>query len=72
MTELLEKAFRAAADLPEAEQNQVAGWLLAEIESERRWSRAFEGSQDELSKLADQALDEVDHGETEALDPSSL
>jgi len=39
MTKLLEKAFEEAAKLPAGDQDSLAEWLLAEIESEERWSR---------------------------------
>ncbi len=47
------------AQLPETEQDTVASLLLAELESERRWSEAFAASQDELAALPDDALREV-------------
>lgn len=36
MTELLEKAFAAATNLPEEEQDRLARWILEEIASEQR------------------------------------
>jgi hypothetical protein len=56
MTQLLERAFAAASKLPAAEQDAVASFLLAEIESEHRWSAAF-------ATLADEALREFEAGE---------
>ena len=35
MTELLEKAFAAAAKPPPAEQEALAAWILEELSSER-------------------------------------
>ncbi len=35
MTELLEKAFQEASELPEPEQNVLARWLMDEIISEK-------------------------------------
>jgi hypothetical protein len=61
MTQLLEKAFAEASSLPEADQNALAEWLLEEIRSERRWSKAFAESEDVLEKLADEALAEKRH-----------
>jgi hypothetical protein len=68
MTQLLERAFAAAARLPETEQDAVASLLLAELESERRWSEAFAASQEQLSALADEALHEFEAGETKLMD----
>ena len=64
MTRLLERAFTEASKLSETEQDAVASLLLAELESERRWTEAFESSQDQLGKLADEALGEFERGET--------
>lgn len=38
---------------------------LAELQSEERWARAFTASQDELAKLAQEALAEYRAGRTE-------
>lgn len=58
MTKLLTEAFEKASKLPPQEQDQLARWLLEELEDELKWSAAFAGSQDALSKLADEALEE--------------
>ena len=58
MTELLEKALAKVARLPDHEQDAFARWLLDELESERRWSRAFETSQGRLAELAREALED--------------
>jgi len=72
MTKLLEKAFEEAAKLPAGDQDSLAEWLLAEIDSEERWSRQFAASSDQLAELARRALAEHAAGETEDLDPDSL
>jgi hypothetical protein len=58
MTELLERAFEEAAKLTEGEQDSFASLMLAELESERKWSEAFSSTQDQLATLADEALRE--------------
>ena len=72
MTELLEEAFARVARLPDHEQNALARWLMDELESERRWSRAFETSQGRLAELAREALENDSAGRTEPLDPDRL
>jgi hypothetical protein len=72
MTKLLEKAFGEAAKLPDGEQDSLAAWLLAEIESEERWSRQLATSSDQLADLARRALAEHAAGETEDLDPDAI
>ena len=70
MTRLLEKAFEKAATLSPQEQDALADWLLKELESEERWAKLFKNSQDDLSKLGKEALDEHRKGETTDLDIS--
>jgi hypothetical protein len=72
MTKVLEKAFDEASKLSESEQDALGEWLLAEIESEREWDRAFARSQDLLARLAKEALAEHRRGQTDELDPDKL
>lgn len=62
MTELLEKAFAEAANLPEAEQNMLARALLEDFAGEEKWDEALANSQDKLAALADEALAEFEQG----------
>ena len=72
MTRLLEKAFKDASKLPDIEQNALAKWLLQELESERKWGRAFAGSEDILGQLADEAIEAHRQGKTTPLDIDKL
>lgn len=72
MTRLLREAFDKASELTPEEQDTLARFLLAEIESDARWSKAFGNSQDTLAKLADEALEEFRERKTEVLDPDAL
>jgi hypothetical protein len=56
--QLLEQAFQKAASLPDTQQDEIAAWLLAELEAEARWDELFAESQDLLAQLADEALAE--------------
>jgi hypothetical protein len=67
MTKLLEQAFTEASKLPQPEQDLLARRMLADLASERRWDDAFANSQDQLGKLADEALAEFDAGKTKPL-----
>ena len=58
MTELLERAFTGANKLSPNEQNEFAKRWLTELQSEQRWQKSFAASQDELDKLANDALKE--------------
>ena len=72
MTRLLEEAFARVSELPADTQDELARWLLSELESERRWSKLFEESGDALARLAEEALAEHRRGETKELDPENL
>ncbi|HEX3578079.1 MAG TPA: hypothetical protein VHY33_05895 [Thermoanaerobaculia bacterium] len=72
MTGLLEKAMAEAAKLPEEEREAVGAWILAELESERRWDELFAKSQDVLGRLAEEARREYRAGLTQPLDPDKL
>ena len=65
-------AVSEASKLPENEQAAIGAWLLAEIESERRWSEVFERPSAVLERMADEALDEHAPGLTTPLDPDEL
>lgn len=72
MTKLLEQAFREASKLPDIDQNAIAKWMLAELESERKWEKVFAESEDILDKLADEALDTHKLHKTKLLDINTL
>jgi hypothetical protein len=72
MTELLEKAFARAAELPQQEQDALAQWILEVIEEDRQWDETFANSADVLAQLADDALAEYRAGRTQKLDPDQL
>jgi hypothetical protein len=72
MTELLERAFKKASALPEVEQNALAKWVIEELESERKWEKAFSDSEDVLDKLADEALAAHKQGITKHLNIKML
>ena len=67
MTQLLEKAIAEATKLPDQEQDALAAILLAEIESEERWTETLAKSQDLLEELAAEARAEHAAGKTTPL-----
>ncbi len=68
MTKLLEKAFTEASRLPLAMQNMIAERLLEYINAEAKWDDSFAVSQDELSRLADEAVADFQNGKTKPLE----
>lgn len=71
-TALLEKAFEKAAELPEQEQNEFAGFLISELEEEKKWAESFEKYPEVLEKLGQKALKDHREGKTEPLNPDKL
>jgi len=72
MTQLLERAFQRAQELPQADQDIVASLILEEIESEGGWQERFDSSQVLLAKLAQEALDDLRAGRARDLMPDDL
>ena len=74
MNQLLQEAFDRAAELPQEEQDRLARFLLAELESEGQWAELFASheSEDLLERLADEALSEHRAGRTRPLNPEDL
>lgn len=70
MTELLEKAFAEAANLPEHEQDVLAKALLEDLAAEEKWDKTFADSHEKLAVLADEALGEFEQGKTMPLEES--
>lgn len=73
MGKLLDRAVAEAHKLPDEEQEAIGAWLLAEVESERRWDDLFSRAPSEtLKRLAAEALEDFRAGRTEPLDPDAL
>ena len=62
MTPLLQKAFERATTLPQEEQDKFARFLLAELESDQRWTELFSRpeSEDLLERLPMRPLQHID------------
>jgi hypothetical protein len=72
MGKVLQQALTELTKLPETEQDTVGAWILAELESERKWDELFARSPDLLAEMAAEAIREDDAGLTEPLDPEKL
>lgn len=71
MTAALEKAVEVVAALPADRQEAIAALIVEELESERRWDEQFADSQDQLARMAREALAEFHRGETRPLEKDS-
>lgn len=56
-----------ATTLPEEVQNDIAKQLMEDIEGEFQWDNTLARSQDQLAKLANQALEEFKAGRTKKM-----
>jgi hypothetical protein len=72
MGRLLEKAISEASKLPESEQEAIGAWLLAEMQSEARWSTLLSKPAPALERMADEALQEHKQGRTTPLEPDDF
>jgi hypothetical protein len=74
MTQLMEEAIAKASRLTEDEQDALALIILREIESEERWDELFAHpkSVDVLSRLADEAMSDVQSGRVRKLELDDL
>ena len=72
MTKALRDAFNESEKLPEAEQEQLAAAIRAELDAETAWEGRLTASTDALRTLADEALAEHRAGRTRPLDPTKV
>ncbi len=74
MTDLLQRAFKVASELPEEQQDMLAQILLDEIESERKWDELFcrPESEELLNRMAEETLADYNAGLTEPLNLEDL
>lgn len=68
MSTLLEKALEKVSTLPPDQQDAIASQILASIADEEAWKKRFEEKRNVVRRLASEALEEDDRGETVPLD----
>jgi hypothetical protein len=64
MSSLLEKALEKVSALPPDEQEAIASQILASLADEDAWKHRFSGKPDIVRRMALEALEEDDRGET--------
>jgi hypothetical protein len=64
MSSLLDKALEKVAALPSGEQDAIASQILASLEDEDAWKKRFAEKRDVIRRMALEALEEDDRGET--------
>lgn len=68
MSTLLEKALQKVVALPQDEQDAIASQILASLADEGAWKTRFAEKRDVIRRMALEALDEDERGETLLLD----
>ena len=68
MSTLLEKALEKVAALPQDEQDAIASQILESIADEGAWKARFAEKREVLRRMAKEALEEDEKGETLRLD----
>jgi hypothetical protein len=68
VTILLEKALKRIGALPQDEQDAIASQILASLADEEAWKRRFAEKRTVIRRLAQEALEEDQRGETLPLD----
>jgi hypothetical protein len=72
MTRLMQEAIERLRAVPESKQDQLARFLLRELEEDERWSRSTAEHEDKLKGLIDKVLADDVAGASEPLDPDRL
>jgi hypothetical protein len=64
MSTLLEKALERVVSLPEIEQDAIASQILESLADEDAWKKRFAEKRDVIGRMAREALDEDERGDT--------
>ena len=68
MSTLLKKALERVVALPQDEQDAIASQILASLADEDAWKKRFAEKRDVIRRMAREALEEDERGETLPLD----
>jgi hypothetical protein len=64
MSSLLEKALEKVVALPPDEQDAIASQILESLTDEEAWKRRFAEKRNVIRRMASEALDQDERGET--------
>ena len=64
MSTLLEKALAKVAALSQDEQDAIASQILASMADEKAWKRRFAEKREVIRRMAREAIEEDERGET--------
>jgi len=68
MSTLLEQALEKVVALPQDEQDAIASQILASIADESGWKTRFAEKRDVIRRMAQEAIEEDERGETLPMD----
>jgi len=68
MTELLERALRKLAESPPDTQDAIASQIIDSLADDQAWEASFARDPERLSRLVQDAENEIRRGETRPLD----
>ncbi len=68
MSTLLEKALEQVVTLPPDEQDAVAAQIFLTLADDEAWKARLAGKRDVIDRMAREALEEDERGETRPLD----
>ena len=68
MSTLLERALEKVGALPQDEQDAIASQILASLTDEEAWKKRFVEKREVIRRMAREAIDEDEKGETLPLD----
>ena len=68
MSKLLEMALEKVVALPQDEQDAIASQILASLADEDAWKSSFAERRDVIRRMAREALEQDERGETLPLD----
>jgi hypothetical protein len=68
MSSLLEKALEKVSALPEDEQDAIASQILDSLADGDAWKARFGAKRDAIRRMAREAIEEDERGETRPLD----
>jgi len=67
MSALLDKALEKLTALPPDEQDAIASQILASLADEDAWKKSFAEKRDVIRRMAREAIEEDERGETRPL-----
>lgn len=72
MSSRVEQAIERLRALPESQQEELARFLLSELDEDERWAATTRRHLDGLGRLCDRVLADDTRGECDLLDPDKL